>query len=299
MIESLQQGQQQLEEANMLDFDSGYDPVSDQVDRDWKKARRKVLYQRVVCAVTHCSVDMMSFGEIRNKLRLGIPHYRGLQQIPLEQIRGSVGRYDDFTSAFLPRKDYLHDRWTNVEKLLLAGKAPPIDVYQVDDAYFVVDGNHRVSVAHQLGMDTIEAFVTECSTPFELGPDDDVDTLLIEAEKTDFLKRVGHNNMQMADEIMFSRAGCYRDLIGQIEAYRLGMEAKKGRPVPTDQAFAAWHDEVYTSAMDAIREEGLIDLFPERTEADLFMWSWQNSQTLEEEAIEADYMDGEAAAEPD
>ena len=88
MIESLQQGQQQLEEANMLDFDSGYDPVSDQVDRDWKKARRKVLYQRVVCAVTHCSVDMMSFGEIRNKLRLGIPHYRGLQQIPLEQIRG-------------------------------------------------------------------------------------------------------------------------------------------------------------------------------------------------------------------
>jgi hypothetical protein len=283
----------------MLDFDSGYDPVADQVEHDWRKARRKVLYQRVVCAVSQCSVDMMSFGDIRKNLRLGTPHFRGLQQIPVKQIRGSVGRYDDFTSAFLPRKDYLHDRWTNVEKLLLAGKAPPIDVYQVGDAYFVVDGNHRVSAARQLGIETIEAFVTEFSTPFELSPDDDVDKLLIEAEKSHFLQQVGDKNAQTADEIIFSCAGCYRDLNGQIEAYRLGMEAKEGRPVPTEQAFVAWHDDVYTSAVDAIREEGLIDLFPERTEADLFMWSWQNSETLEEEATGADSIDGEAAPELD
>ena len=283
----------------MLDPDSGYDPVSDQVEDDWRKARRKVLYQRVVCAVSQCSVDMMSFGEIRKHLRLGTPHFKGLQQIRLDQIRGSVGRYDDFTSAFLPRKDHLHDRWTNVEKLLLVGKAPPIDAYQVGDAYFVVDGNHRVSAARQLGLETIEALVTEFSTPFELGPDDDVDELLIESEKTDFLKRVGNQNSQKAEKIILSCAGCYRDLNGQIEAYRLGMEAKKARPVPTEDAFVAWHDEVYTSAVDAIREEGLIDLFPERTEADLFMWSWQNSQALEEEAAGADSMDGVNNAEPE
>ena len=280
----------------MVDFEGGYDPVSEQVNHDWRKARRKVLYQRVVCAISQCSVDMMSFGEISKHLQLGIPHFRGLRQIPLEQIRGSVGRYNDFTSAFLPRKDYLHDRWTNVEKLLLAGKAPPIDVYQVGDAYFVVDGNHRVSAARQLGMETIEALVTECSTPFELGPDDDVDQLLIEAEKTDFLKRAGNQNSKTAGEIILSCAGCYRDLNSQIEAYRLGMEAKEGRAVPTEEAFAVWHNEVYSAAVDAIREEGLIDIFPERTEADLFMWSWQNSEALEEEATEADSLDGGAAA---
>lgn len=283
----------------MLDFDGGYDPLSDQVDHDWKNARRKVLYQRVVCAISQCSVDMMSFGEIRKQLRLGTPHFRGLQQIAVEQIRGSVGRYEDFTSAFLPRKDHLKSRWTNVEKLLLAGKAPPIDVYQVGDAYFVVDGNHRVSVARQIEMETIEALVTEFSTPFELGPDDDVDELLIEAEKTDFLKRVGNQNSQKAGKIILSCAGCYRDLNGQIEAYRLGMEAKEGRVVPIEEAFAAWHDEVYSAAVDAIREEGLIDLFPERTKADLFMWSWQNSEALEEVAMEADSIDAKAARDAD
>ncbi|UCG24367.1 MAG: ParB-like nuclease domain-containing protein [Chloroflexota bacterium] len=283
----------------MLDFDSEYDPLSNQVDHDWRQARRKVLYQRVVCAVSQCSVDMMSFGEIRKTLRLGTPHFRGLQQIPVEQIRGSVGRYDDFTSAFLPRKDFLKDRWTNVEKLLIAGKAPPIDVYQVGSAYFVVDGNHRVSVARQLGMETIEAIVTECSTPFEIGPDDDVDELLIEAEKSDFLGRLGDENSQMAEDIIFSCAGCYRDLNDQIEAYRLGMETKEGRPVSTDQSFAAWHGEVYTSAVNAIHDEGLIDLFPERTEADLFIWSWQNSHVLEEKATEADSSDAETVPKRD
>ena len=277
----------------MIDFENAFDPVANQVDHDWQQARRKVLYQRVVCAVTRCSVNMMSFGEVRKRLHLGTPHSRGLQQIRLEQVRGSVGRHEDFTSAFLPRRDFLHDRWTNVEKLMLAGKAPPIDVYQVGDAYFVVDGNHRVSAGRQLGLETVEAYVTEFDTPFELGPDDDIDSLLIEAEQVDFLNLAGVTNAKTAAEITFTCAGCYRDIAGQVEAYRQGMEAKAGEPVVADQAFSAWHKEVYSTAVDAIRQEGLLDLFPERTEADLFIWSWQNSQALEASAAGDDQSESE------
>jgi uncharacterized ParB-like nuclease family protein len=271
----------------MIDFEAGrYDPLGDQTFRDWGHARRKVLYQRVVCAVTQCSVDMMSFGQVKERLRLGTPHYRGLQQIPLEQVKGSVGRYKDFTSAFLPRRESLQDRWMGVEKVILAGKAPPIDVYKVGNAYFVVDGNHRVSVGRQLGLETIEAFVTEFDTPFDLGPDDDIDNLLVEAEQREFMKQAGESNAEAASNIVLSCAGCYRDLGGQIEAYQAGMVARDGRPVSSEEAFSAWHEDVYETALEAVRQEGLLEFFPERSEADLFVWSWQNSQELEEAADE-------------
>jgi hypothetical protein len=266
----------------MVNSDGGYGAIDVQVDSDWDRARRKVLYQRVVCAISQCSVDMMSFRQVQKRLNLGAAHTRGLQRVPLEQIKGSVGRYGDFTSAFLPRQESLRQRWKAVEKVMLAGKAPPIDLYKVGDTYFVVDGNHRVSVGRQLGMDTIEAYVTEFETPFDLGPDGDLDRFIVEAEQADFLEQVGASNAEQAAKIVLSCAGCYRDLGGQIDAYRAGMEAKEGRPVEIEQAFAAWHDDVYRKAIEAIRQEGLVNTFPERTEADLFIWSWQNSEELEE-----------------
>jgi hypothetical protein len=266
----------------MIDFDADrFDPVANQTDVDWGQARRKVLYQRVVCAISQCSVDMMSFKQVKERLRLGNPHNRGLQSIALAQVKGSVGRYEDFTSTFLPRQDYLKDRWIGVEKLMLAGKAPPIDVYQVGEAYFVVDGNHRVSVARQLGLETIEAYVTDFETPFDLDPEADIDRLFIETEQAEFMRQVGESNAEKAGKIVLSCAGCYRDLGGQIDAYRAGMEARDGRPVTVEEAFEAWHGEVYERALKAVRREGLVDMFPERTEADLFVWSWQNSQELE------------------
>ena len=41
--------------------------------------------------------------EVRKRLRLRHYSYRGVQQIPLDQIVGSVNRYNDFTNTFLPR----------------------------------------------------------------------------------------------------------------------------------------------------------------------------------------------------
>ena len=37
----------------------------------------------------------------------------------------------------------------------------PIDVYQIGEIYFVKDGNHRISVAREMGRTHIAAFVTE------------------------------------------------------------------------------------------------------------------------------------------
>lgn len=53
-------------------------------------------------------------------------------------------------------------RWKRVYGALLQGKTlPPVELYKVGDAYFVVDGNHRVSVARYRGAAAVDAVVTE------------------------------------------------------------------------------------------------------------------------------------------
>ena len=100
--------------------------------------------------------------------------YRGLQDIPVKNIVGSTGRYEDFTRRFLPRRSGKRDkeRWRNIYTLAVTGKGfPPIDVYKIDQVYFVKDGNHRVSVARELGWKMIQAHVTELPSPISLDLD--------------------------------------------------------------------------------------------------------------------------------
>lgn len=38
---------------------------------------------------------------------------------------------------------------------------PPVDLYKIKDKYYVVDGNHRVAAAKEIGQIYIDAYVTE------------------------------------------------------------------------------------------------------------------------------------------
>ena len=120
--------------------------------QSWESARRGVLVQKVICTFKNCSVDLIPFEEVRTRLHLTQKFCRGPEAVELEHIRGSVGRSSDFTSAFLPRGNHLRQRWQRVKELVFTKGMFPIDVYQVGDAYFVIDGNHRVSIARQEGM---------------------------------------------------------------------------------------------------------------------------------------------------
>jgi uncharacterized ParB-like nuclease family protein len=254
--------------------------------KDWSRARRKVLYQEVVCFFKQCSVDLLSFEDVRSGLHLGQKIDRGFQELPLDRIRGSVGGFDDFTSAFMPRKDHMQERWVRVDVAMMAGKTPPIDVYQVGEAYFVLDGNHRVSIARQRGLETIEAYVTEFPTPFDLSPEADVDELLIKSELVDCLEKTGQASPPAVREIVFTCPDCYDDLLAMIEAYRQGLEEAVGHSVLTEQTILAWYDEVYGPAIKQIQRGNLLDRFSNRTEADLFIWAWKNRRALEELVLE-------------
>jgi uncharacterized ParB-like nuclease family protein len=255
-------------------------------EEDWNRARRKVLYQEVVCFFKQCSVDLLSFEEVRTMLHLRQSIDRGLQEIPLDRIRGSVGRYDDFTSAFIPRKRHMRERWERVDVAMMAGKTPPIDVYQVGESYFVLDGNHRVSIARQHGFGSIEAYVWEFPTPYGLSPEADMDELLIRSEQIEFLETIGQESPPAVREIVFTCVDCYGDLVDMIEAVRRGLEEVDEHPVSTEQAVSVWYEEVYRPAIETIQKNNLLAQFPNRTEADLLIWAWKNSKALEELILE-------------
>jgi hypothetical protein len=251
-------------------------------DYDWSNARRKLLYKEVVCFFRGCSVDLQSFETVRKEQHLHQYIDRGMQMIALDRVVGSVGRYKDFGDNFLPKNPQLRDRWARVDTLMRQGKTPPIDVYQVGEVYYVLDGNHRVSVAKQRKLETIEAYVMEFTSPVQEEEGEDFNDALIRAERAAFVENAGSSNEELACEMHFTCPGCFKELSDQIEAYRQGYEDSWRLPMSYEEAFAAWHKEVYAPAVKAIRENDMLADFPERTEADLFIWTWQNNQTLEE-----------------
>ncbi len=91
------------------------------------------------------------------------PHRKslGLQTVPLENIVGSLGRWQDFGPGFRPLQKSLQNRWVQMYLLAREDRWEPIQLVKVGSEYFVEDGNHRVSVANYLGRSFIEAEVWE------------------------------------------------------------------------------------------------------------------------------------------
>ncbi len=92
--------------------------------------------------------DLVSYDEVVAKLRARQQIEKGTQMVLLEDIVGSVGRYRDFTRSFMPRAGVNEERWTRLDTALNSMEGfPPVDLFKIGEAYFVRDGNHRVSVA--------------------------------------------------------------------------------------------------------------------------------------------------------
>lgn len=237
-----------------------------------------------MASLTGRSVQLLSYDDVRAKLKATGSSSRGLQEISLDAIVGSVGRYTDFTRHFLPRHNSDAHRWAGVQ-LAATGLVglPPIEVYQIGDAYFVLDGNHRVSVARQLGATHIEANVTEIHTKVPLTPDARPDDLIIKARYADFLERTHLDETHPGLDLNVTVPGQYRVLDQQIEWQRDYRAGQQGREVSLKEAAAEWYDQVYLPVIEVIRAQGILHDFPGRTETDMYVWVSQHREALEQE----------------
>ena len=157
-----------------------YMDLNEQVDSDFTRARRRAFLRRVVARLRNgpASNKLLSFDEVSRALLANNRNHLGTKVVEVEKIVGTVGRRRDFDSSFLPTRASAEERWKRIDRAFhRAEDLPPVELYKIGDTYFVLDGNHRVSVARHHGIQMIEATVTEffparvTETRQEPGPD--------------------------------------------------------------------------------------------------------------------------------
>ena len=239
----------------------------------FQEARFKAMLTRLIDTLHQRPSQMLSLDDIRSRLNVRGQRSLGNQIVPLDQIIGSEGRYADFDRRFLPRSDTLRDRWVNIDRAMVNDVTlPPVDLYKIGDVYFVRDGNHRVSVARQLGQVDIDAYVTELQVDVPITREISLRDLILKEEYSDFLEWTGLHDLRPSERIEFSELGGYLDLVQHINAHRYYLGRDWQRDVSREEAVAHWYDEVYMPIVQVIREQGVLPHFPGRTEADLYRW---------------------------
>ena len=254
--------------------------------QDFSEAHLKASLQEALARLTGKPNELLSYDEIAQKLKLQGRTDRGVHEIPVKAIVGSVGRYTDFTRTFLPRRPGDQERWARVKAVMddpVGMGMDPIEVYKVGEAYFVLDGNHRVSIARQEGFEFIEAHVIEVKTEIPITPDLQPDELIIKAEYAEFLQKTEIKSLRPNVDLSVTVPGQYAKLLDHIEVHRYFMGLDLQRDIPYSEAVEHWYDEIYLPFIEPLRERGMLRWFPDRTETDLYLWVSEHRATLENE----------------
>ena len=212
--------------------------------------------------------DLLDLEETTERLRPFARRYLGIRPIPVDAIVGTDGRGRDFDRRFRARRPDVRERRRRVEQAFSDGGFPPIAVQKLGDAYFVVDGHHRVAVARRLGVETIDAEVVELTARWRLRADaGPLDLRHAEQERV-FMAESGLGRILPGLRFAFSRPVGYVQLLEviHVHGYRL---LQAGGTVPERGEVARdWYSRVYLPTVEAIREARLDEVCPEVTDPD-------------------------------
>lgn len=116
--------------------------------------------RRIWAAITRRSRSLCRL-DVAGRHAPGSRRLPGVQTVPLAQIVGSENRAHDFDRSFAPLREHTRERWVSIAVLWYEGRyLPPVELVQIGNEYYVIDGHHRISVAKAFGDTTIEAYVT-------------------------------------------------------------------------------------------------------------------------------------------
>ncbi len=256
----------------------------DQVRADYDKAHRRAFLNSVRSLILRQPNSLIPYRALRDRLKVEQEVYRGMQEVPVEQIVGSVDRFQDFDRAFFPRQRHTADRWMSIDTAYHQDvRLPPVQLYKVGDIYFVKDGNHRVSVARKHGVAFIDAEVIEGQVRVALQSSMSPPQLLHQMEYAEFLRRTNLDRTRPDHDIRPTALGRYEDLIEIIEHCRVDLSHRTGDDVSLETAAMSWYDTIYMPIVAVVREQHLLRDFPGRTETDVYLWVMANQERIEGE----------------
>ncbi|MDQ3924932.1 MAG: hypothetical protein M3309_13625 [Actinomycetota bacterium] len=152
--------------------------LEEQVDKDFTLARRRArlgtlnrffkrLFKRILLRrhTTDARSTLLSSEEIRRSVLGSGAMYRGRRTVEVSRIVGSVGKHEHFDPDFMPLSKASREKWKRIDRAFRLGvELPAVSLLELGGNYFVMDGNHRVSVARFHGVEWIDAEVTEVKT---------------------------------------------------------------------------------------------------------------------------------------
>lgn len=210
-----------------------------------------------------------TFDQVRQAEKAYETVKRGTEQVPVNKIVGSVGRYTDFDKQFRLEGAGNEERLASLTQAMREGrKLPPISLYQIKDTYYVVDGHHRVTAARNLKQDTINAKI------LELLPSGETVENRLYLEKIAFRDKVG-----IPKVIDFTEPGQSEYLLEQVIMHQQSLSDKNQQETSLEEAGADWYRTIYLPLRTLIKNSGLLRSFPDRTMDDLYLYisihQWQ------------------------
>lgn len=246
------------------------------------RARRRSVYARLARVVRggRPSPDLLPLDEATRRLRPFARRYLGLRPIPVSRVVGTDSRGGDFDRAFHPRRGDIRSRWQGVERAYPDADFPPIVVYQLGEAYFVIDGHHRVAIARQRGLETIDAEVTELRARWHLPADADIVDLIHAEQERIFMEDSGLGEIHPELRMRFSRPVGYIHLLETVQLHGYHLMLDGGRVLTRAEIAADWYETVYRPTIEAIHAEQLDEVCPDATDPDRFLWVWDRRREL-------------------
>ncbi|MFC4004282.1 chromosome partitioning protein ParB [Prauserella oleivorans] len=254
----------------MSSRDTGF-PRAD-AEHDFLRARRRQVLSRLANWLRREPDDVnitLPFDEVVDALGWESERRIGLRVIRLDSIVGSVNRGTDFDRRFRPTSGRVRQRWERLAVASRRGEAiPPIEVYRVGELHFVIDGHHRVSVAHALGLETIEAYVIEVRTKLNPAGIRYRGDLIVKDYRRLFLERVPLTGEARA-AVIVTDPWDYAELGEHIEAWGFRLMQDEGTFLDRATVAARWYESEYQPVVQMLRQA---DLVGDRTEAEAYLW---------------------------
>ena len=187
---------------------------------------------------------------------------RGVRTVALKQIVGSVGRYHDFDDQFRFKQQGSSERYEWIKNAMRGGLAlKPVELFEIKDEYYVLDGNHRIAAAKEMGHDEILAHIVEFI------PSKKTLQNMLYRERAEFA-----DSTQLPAGINLTEVSQYAYLIEQISEHQQYMQNHKKTAFSFEKAALDWYRTIYRPLCTIIQRSKLMDSFPERSVADLYAY---------------------------
>lgn len=224
--------------------------------------------------------ELVSLDEVRKRLLLFNERYAGIRPIAVADIVGSVDRTSQFDRDFRPRVPEQRERARQVALRFPGGDFPPIKVYQIAELYFVRDGHVRVAAAKHMGVEYIDAEITELTTDAEIPPDVEMIDVIHMEQHRRLLKETKLGDVRPDADLRVSLPVGYIKLRESIAAHGYRLIQERGDLLTREEVARDWYDRVYEPSVDALGRSGVADALSQSTPADLFLWLEQRRRSI-------------------